>query len=912
MTEQLPNPFETLACLPTPSGGAFYYSLPALERAGFSRLRTLPVCLRLVLESLLRHFDDNVIRLSDIERLANYQADNPGPHSIPFKVARVLLQDFTGVPLLVDLAAMRDAVLACGKNPLLVEPQVPVDLVVDHSVQVDCSSIPEAFSRNLRKEYQRNKERYAFLKWGQQAFKTLKVVPSGLGIVHQVNLEHFARMLFVEKKDKGTTLLYPDSLVGTDSHTTMINGLGIVAWGVGGIEAEAALLGQPISFRMPEVVGLHLKGTLPEGSTATDLALRVTELLRQSNVVGKFVEFLGEGVSSLPVADRATLANMAPEYGATLGFFPIDEQTLAYLKLTDRAPELINLARSYFKAQGLFGLPDKEQVKYSQLLELNLSSINSSLAGPKRPQDCLSLKDLPSRFTELLSTSAEAGGYALSPKQLSKKAEVHMQVARATGPLPCHFSLKHGDVLIAAITSCTNTSNPHVMLGAALLAKRALAAGLSVPLFVKCSLAPGSRVVSDYLKAAALQPYLDALGFHLVGYGCTTCIGNSGPLHPSLEAALKAEGIVAASVLSGNRNFEARVHPSILANFLASPPLVVAYALAGNVRKNLREEPLGLGKGDKPVYLKDIWPSNMEVANTVERFVKAPLFAARYKSQQSTKEWDNIVPPSGSTYLWDRQSTYIREPPFFKAFQIKAPRLPTIRHARALAILGDSITTDHISPAGSIAVDSPAGLYLRKQGVDPSDLNSYGSRRGNDEVMTRGTFANVRLRNILALPKQGGYTTLDTGELVNIYQAASYYREQKVPLVVFAREDYGMGSSRDWAAKGTYLLGVRVVVARSFERIHRSNLIGMGVLPLCFQGETDAATLRLDGTQTFSFPLPSDELTPLGETVMELRREGGEVERVPLTVRLDTDMEKACYLEGGILPSLLRDLIKSP
>ena len=905
MAEQLPNPFDTLSTLETSRGVASYYSIPALKKAGFKDVGRVPVCLRLILESLLRHCHSNGISKKDVERLARYNASSPSKSEIPFVVARIILQDFTGVPLLVDLAAMRDAVVAFGKDPLSIEPQVPVDLVVDHSVQVDYSGNAGAFSRNLDKEFERNAERYAFLKWGQQAFKTFSVVPPGTGIVHQVNLEHLARLLFVQERD-GNLLLYPDTLVGTDSHTTMINGLGIVGWGVGGIEAEAGMLGQPISFQTPEVVGVHMTGVLPEGTTATDLALHITELLRKHEVVGKFVEFFGEGASSLPVADRATLANMAPEYGATMGFFPIDERSLDYLRLTNRSEDHIELIRSYFQTQELFGMPEKGDIDYSFELHLDLNAITSSVAGPKRPQDRICLNELKQRFCDLLELPLDKGGYALDGEACHEKATIKTIAKKEGGDAPIQYSITHGDILIAAITSCTNTSNPSVMMGAGLLAKKAVALGLSVPSYVKCSLAPGSKVVTDYLQTAGLQEHLDTLGFYLVGYGCTTCIGNSGPLHPDIEKAIKEKGIVAASVLSGNRNFEARVHSAIGANFLMSPPLVVAYALAGTVQKDLRVEPLGIGKNGDPVYLRDIWPSQKEIQDCVTKEVKGQLFRSHYDNQETVEQWDHIIEPEGSVYQWDEDSTYIQPPPFFQHFQKEIPVAKPVKHAHALAILGDSVTTDHISPAGAIAPNSSAGSYLREQGVPFIALNSYGSRRGNDKVMTRGTFANVRLRNALAQGKQGGYTTLETGELVSIYEAAEIYRSKQLPLVVFAGKDYGMGSSRDWAAKGTYLLGVRVVVAVSFERIHRSNLIGMGVLPLCFKDGVTPTSLKLDGSETFSFLESGEALTPLGETPMHIHRKDGSTQEILLRVRIDTDVEKAYYRHGGILPFVLR------
>ncbi len=842
------------------------YSLPALEQAGVGPIARLPVSIRLVLESVLRNVDGQKVTEKDVRTLANWNANAPAQEEIPFIVARIVLQDFTGVPLLVDLAAMRSALARMKKDPKQVEPLVPVDLVVDHSVQVDFFGSVDALKLNLQMEFKRNRERYQLLKWGQHAFKTLKVVPPGIGIVHQVNLEYLAKGVL-----STGNVYYPDTLVGTDSHTTMINGLGIVGWGVGGIEAEAGMLGQPVYFLTPEVVGVHLTGKLGEGVTATDLALHVTQMLRKAKVVGKFVEFFGAGTTSLPVADRATVANMAPEYGATMGFFPIDEQTVAYLRMTGRSEAHCRLYENYYRAQGLWGVPQKGQCDYSTMLELNLADIRPSVAGPKRPQDRIDLGDLKASFAAALQKPAPDG------------------YGKTGGG---GNGLRHGSVVIAAITSCTNTSNPTVMVGAGLLAKRAVERGLKVPGYVKTSLAPGSRVVSDYLDKTGLTKYLDALGFNLVGYGCTTCIGNSGPLPQPIEDAVQKNDLVVASVLSGNRNFEARIHSSVKANFLMSPPLVVAFALAGRVDIDLTREPIANG-----VYLRDLWPSLQEIAQLIESSRMPDAFRALYRDfEKQNPMWNEIPAPTGEVYRWDEQSTYIQEPPFFEDLTLQPGHITDITGARALGIFGDSVTTDHISPAGSIQPDSPAGKYLVERGVAPADFNSYGARRGNDRVMTRGTFANVRIKNLMVPGIEGGVTKLD-GQTVPIYDAALEYQQRGVPLVVFAGQEYGTGSSRDWAAKGTRLLGVRAVVAQSFERIHRSNLIGMGVLP-CQLNES----LQLDGSETFDIVGLSDALKPRQELTLVINGR----HRVPVICRIDTPIEVEYYRHGGILPFVLR------
>ncbi len=892
-------------CARRPFRDGVLYSLPALEQQGLGAISRLPVSIRMVLESVLRNCDGRRVEEADVRALCAYDAKRPAAREIPFVVSRIVLQDFTGVPLLVDLAAMRDAVRAVGRDPALIEPLVPVDLVVDHSVQVDRSGTPQAFLENLQMEFARNRERYEFLKWGQQAFRTFSVVPPAIGIVHQVNLEYLAKVVF--EKDG---VYYPDSLVGTDSHTTMINGLGIVGWGVGGIEAEAGMLGQPIAFQTPEVIGVNLTGSLREGVTATDLTLRITQLLRQEKVVGKFVEFFGPGTASLAVADRATIANMAPEYGATMGYFPVDEQTLEYLRMTGRPAALIELVRDYYRAQGLFGIPQPGEVDYTKELHLDLSSIVPSVAGPKRPQDRIDLPALKDTFNRLLEAPPAAGGYGVPA---ARRAHTEPVTASASGGIPATAPLGHGSVVIAAITSCTNTSNPSVMIGAGLLAKKAVERGLRVNPLVKTSLAPGSRVVTDYLKATGLQDYLDQLGFNLVGYGCTTCIGNSGPLDPAIEAAIERGGLVAASVLSGNRNFEARVHSAVKANFLMSPPLVVAFALAGRVAIDLEHEPLGHDPQGRPVFLRDLWPSHAEIGAAIAAGIRPRLFTDQYSDiLNANPQWREIAAPAGALYEWKPASTYIQSPPFFSDFGMEPGVIAPIHGMRALAILGDSVTTDHISPAGSIPENSPAGRYLIAHGVAKADFNSYGSRRGNDRVMTRGTFANVRIKNRMAGGREGGYTTLQPdGRVVDIFDASEEYRRRSVPLIVFGGSDYGMGSSRDWAAKGTRLLGVKAVVATSFERIHRSNLIGMGVLPLEFRDGENAESLGLDGSEVFNLTGIGDDLQPGQEATLEIRRADGRTAATRLRVRADTRIEVEYYRHGGILPYVLRNLLQS-
>jgi len=892
------DPFHTLRTLTVGGKALRYYSLPALEEAGLGKISRLPVSIRLVLESVLRNCDGVAVTENDVKTLAGYHAAKPVDTEIPFVVARIVLQDFTGVPLLVDLAAMREAVARLGKNEAVIEPLVPVDLVVDHSVQVDRAGTADAFRANLALEFERNRERYEFLKWGMQAFETFGVVPPAIGIVHQVNLEFLAKLVF--EKDG---ILYPDTLVGTDSHTTMINGIGVVGWGVGGIEAEAGMLGQPVAFQTPEVIGVHLTGALREGVTATDLTLRLTELLRKAKVVGKFVEFFGEGTAALSLADRATIANMAPEYGATMGFFPVDDKSLAYLRATGRDEAHVNLVRQYFEAQGLFGTPKAGAIDYTETLTLDLASVVPCVSGPKRPQDRIDLPKIKDTFNTLFTTAKDKQGFGKDASTRQDTAPVG-----TTGK-----TLTHGSVVIAAITSCTNTSNPSVMLAAGLLAKKAVERGLKVNPLVKCSLAPGSRVVTDYLAETGLTPYLDKLGFNLVGYGCTTCIGNSGPLDADIEKAIKEGDLVTASVLSGNRNFEARVHGAVRANFLMSPPLVVAFALAGRADINLDEEPLGTGSDGKPVFLKDIWPSRSEIEAAELKGLRPAMFKAKYAPESlanATAEWKSVQGGTGARFSWRSDSTYIQEPPFFQGFSMTPPAVPVLKNLRPLALLGDSVTTDHISPAGSFKEDTPAGKFLLAAGVAKKDFNSYGSRRGNDRIMTRGTFANTQVKNAMAEGKEGGFTKLmPEGKLETIYDACEIYKQRGTGLIIFGGVDYGMGSSRDWAAKGTALLGAKVVVAQSFERIHRSNLIGMGVLPLEFMDGKNAADFKLVGTETFDLEGLTDPIKPRQAVTLVIHRANGTVDRAPLVARIDTAIEGAYYRHGGILPYVLRQIL---
>jgi aconitate hydratase len=896
------NPFDTLQAFTANGATHRYYSLPALARAGF-RVERLPVSIRLVLESLLRNCDGRRVAEPAVRALASWAAKGPRTEEIPFVVARIVLQDFTGVPLLVDLAAMRSAVVKLGRDPKLIEPLVPVDLVVDHSVQVDFAGSADAFRKNLDMEFARNRERYQFLKWGMQAFETFKVVPPGIGIVHQVNLEFLAKGVISARTGAGSPdLVYPDTLVGTDSHTTMINGLGIVGWGVGGIEAEAGMLGQPVYFLTPDVVGVHLTGALGEGVTATDLALTLTQTLRKAKVVGKFVEFYGPGAAALPVVDRATIANMAPEYGATMGFFPIDGACSGFLRSTGRSAAQVALYEAYYKAQGLWGIPQKGEIDYSQDLELDLSTVVSSVAGPKRPQDRITLPRLKQEFQAALAKAPSENGFGKKAEALGKSVTV------AGG------EIRDGSVLIAAITSCTNTSNPSVMLAAGLLARKAVERGLSVGPLVKTSLAPGSRVVTDYLEKTGLQSFLDRLGFQTVGYGCTTCIGNSGPLEPAIEEAVVRNDVVAASVLSGNRNFEARVHQSIRANFLMSPPLVVAFALAGRIDIDLSTEPIGPGRDGAPVYLRDLWPTLAEIRDQMQAALTPGTFQRLYTDfAAQNPKWNEIPSTTGNTYRFEPASTYIQEPPFFADFSLKPGAFSAITGARALGIFGDSVTTDHISPAGAIKKTSPAGRFLLEQAVAFEDFNSYGSRRGNDRVMTRGTFANVRIKNLMLGGEEGGNTLYHsrsgTPEKLSIYDAAMRYKADGTPLVILAGQEYGTGSSRDWAAKGTSLLGVRAVVAQSFERIHRSNLVGMGVLPLQFKDSTTAQTLKLDGSETYDIVGLDASLRPQQDLTLRITRKGGEATEVPVRCRIDTPIEIDYYHHGGILPYVLRQIL---
>jgi aconitate hydratase len=875
------------------------YSLPALEQAGVGNVSRLPVSIRIVLESVLRNCDGKKVTEEHVRQLAGWQPNAQRMDEIPFVVARIVLQDFTGVPLLADLAAMRGVADRMGKDAKVIEPLVPVDLVVDHSVQIDHYGTPQALEQNMALEFSRNGERYQFMKWGMQAFDTFKVVPPGVGIVHQVNLEHLARGVF--EKDG---VYYPDTLVGTDSHTTMINGVGVVGWGVGGIEAEAGMLGQPVYFLTPDVVGVHLKGALRDNVTATDLVLTITEMLRKAKVVGKFVEFFGEGVENLSVPDRATIANMAPEYGATMGFFPVDERTVEFFEATGRTEDEVAAFRAYFKAQGMFGIPRAGQCDYSQVLELDLNHVAPSLAGPKRPQDRIEIGSVKSTFSSLFSKPVAENGFA------KQAADLDRTFTTSDG-----IELRSGDVLIAAITSCTNTSNPSVLLAAGLLAKKAVQRGLTVKRHVKTSLAPGSRVVTDYLKKAGLLPYLEKLGFYIAGYGCTTCIGNAGPLADPIEETIVQNDLVCAAVLSGNRNFEARIHPHIRANFLASPPMVVAYAIAGTMLKDLMTEPVGQGEGGRDVWIGDIWPSHREVWEVMKHAMDPRTFRKLYtRPGQDNPLWQQVPTSTGQVYSWPA-STYIAEPPFFGDFSMQPGEGAAVRGARILGIFGDSVTTDHISPAGSIKDTSPAGKYLLANGVTKVDFNSYGARRGNHEVMMRGTFANVRIKNLMLPPKadgsriEGGLTPFQpSGEQMTIYDAAMRYIAEGTPTVIFGGEEYGTGSSRDWAAKGTQLLGVKAVVARSFERIHRSNLVGMGVLPLQFLGSDSAETLGLTGQEVIDIE-GFDQIIPQQELTLVIHRPDGSRQDVRVKSRIDTGIEVDYYKHGGIMPYVLRELL---
>ncbi len=891
--------FGVRSTLTTAAGEVDYYSLRGLEDQGLARIDHMPFSIRVLLESVLRNEDGVDVTRDDVIRLAAFDEGAGGTATLPFKPARVVLQDFTGVPAVVDLAALRSAVARMGLDPRAINPQVPVDLVIDHSVQVDAYGTPEALAHNAAREFERNRERYEFLRWGQQAFDRFRVVPPASDIVHQVNLERLARVVQRDERD-GRTLAYPDTLVGTDSHTTMINGIGVLGWGVGGIEAEAAMLGRPIDMLIPEVVGFELVGELTEGATATDLVLVVTQMLRERGVVGSFVEFFGPGLSAMTLPDRATVANMAPEYGSTVGYFPVDDETLRYLRRTDRG-DLVDLVERYTKAQGLFRSEDAPDPRFARTLTLDLTTVRPSVAGPKRPQDRVAVGALGRTFREALEGPAGPSGFGLSPEARDDGVEVLLGGERHT--------LRHGDVVIAAITSCTNTSNPAVMLAAGLLARNAVERGLTVGPAVKTSLAPGSRVVTDYLARAGLVAPLEALGFHVVGYGCTTCIGNSGPLAEPIARAADEGGLVLAGVLSGNRNFEGRISPHTRANYLASPPLVVAYALAGTVDIDLETQPLGTGEDGAEVFLRDIWPSSDDIRDAMDRALVPGMFRAAYEGiGRSNARWNAIPVGGGDVYAWDEESTYIQEPPFFVDLTPDVPRVTPIVGARVLVKVGDSTTTDHISPAGAIDPDSPAGRYLRERGVDPRDFNSYGSRRGNDRVMTRGTFANIRLRNALAPGTEGGWTrSWISGEIAPIHEVAGDYRERGIPSVVLAGADYGMGSSRDWAAKGTFLLGVAAVIAVSYERIHRSNLIGMGVLPLQFLEGEGPEALGLEGSEILDIAV-DDDLRPGQEVSVTARRGDGSSSTFRTICRIDTPGEVTIYRHGGILHAVLRDL----
>jgi aconitate hydratase len=903
--------FGARGTLQTPSGSYSIFRLDRLEKSGLCQINRLPFSIRIMLESLLRQVNEKEITRQDLLNLAAWKPGASQRPVLPFKPARVIMQDFTGVPAVVDLAAMRAAMARLGGDPRKINPLVPVDLVIDHSVQVDFFASMDALQRNAELEFQRNRERYEFLHWGQKVFDNFRVVPPATGIVHQVNLEYLANVVIATNQN-GEMFAYPDTLVGTDSHTTMINGLGVVGWGVGGIEAEAAMLGQPLDMVTPDVIGFKISGVLPEGVTATDLTLTVTQMLRQKGVVDKFVEFFGPGLDSMSLPDRATISNMAPEYGATIGFFPVDAETLRYLRLTGRPESLVQRVEYYAKEQGLFRSADTPDPEFTDLLELDLSQVSASLAGPKRPQDRVNLADLKKTFRLALTAPTAERGYNLSLKELERSS-----VMGSTGEDDREqVEMRHGAVVIASITSCTNTSNPSVMLGAGLLAKKALSRGLRVPSYVKTSLAPGSRVVSEYLEQAGLLGPLAELGFNVVGYGCTTCIGNSGPLPGEVVKAITGADLVSAAVLSGNRNFEGRIHPYVRANYLASPPLVVAFALAGTVDIDLLSEPLGVDQEGQPVYLADIWPTNAEIRQAISQAVQPEMFTAKYANVFSGNEtWNAIQGGESELYNWDLGSTYIQEPPFFATLTTDPPRLENIggqSGARVLALLGDSITTDHISPAGSIPADSPAGKYLIERGVTPRDFNSYGSRRGNDRIMTRGTLANIRLKNLMVPGMEGGYTiyySAGLGVKMTIYGAAMKYRQDGIPLIILAGKEYGTGSSRDWAAKGTNLLGVKAVIAESFERIHRSNLVGMGVLPLQFKPGQNIVTLGLTGEETYFIEGLGDDMGIQAEVeVRAIRPDGNEV-RFQVIARLDTPVDVEYYRNGGILHTVLRSLL---
>ncbi len=902
-TKNQSNSFGAKTAFDTGSGEAYYYRLAALQEQGLGNIDNLPFSIKVLLESLVRNEDGFLVTRADIERLAAYDAKTAYEQEIPFMPARVILQDFTGVPAVVDLAALRSAMHRLGGDPAKINPQVPVDLVIDHSVQVDEYDNPLALLRNSQIEFERNRERYEFLRWGQSAFENFNVVPPASGIVHQVNLEYLARGV-QHKPDGDKDVVFPDSLVGTDSHTTMINGLGVLGWGVGGIEAEAVMLGQPYYMVIPQVVGFRLKGRLPEGATATDLVLVVTQQLREHGVVGKFVEFFGPGMASMTVPDRATLGNMAPEYGATVGFFPIDAETLRYMRQTGRLPDEVEALERYAKANGMFHDASSPEPEFSEVLELDLGSVVPSLAGPKRPQDRIALTDMQKQFREDLRRPIEKRGFALTDEAMARTGHLSFRGTEK--------DLTHGDIVIAAITSCTNTSNPSVMLAAGLVAKKAAERGLRAKPWVKTSLAPGSKVVTEYLRDTGLLPYLEEVGFYVVGYGCTTCIGNSGPLPPAVSKAVNEGDIVAVSVLSGNRNFEGRINPDVKANYLASPPLVVAYSLVGTVDYDIVNDPLGEDQEGNPVYLRDLWPTYADVTERLEAAMNPETFRRMYDGiERSNEAWNAIPVKGGQLFEWDDSSTYIQEPPFFIDMPDQPDAIAPIVGARVLVKVGDSVTTDHISPAGSIAVNSPAGAFLMSNEVERKDFNSYGSRRGNDRVMTRGTFANIRLKNQTAPGTEGGYTTdYTSGEVTTVYEASRNYIAKNIPTVVLAGNDYGMGSSRDWAAKGTYLLGVKAVIAKSYERIHRSNLVGMGVLPLQFLSADDPASLGLDGSESFDIAV-DENVTPRQRLEVTATKADGTKVTFTVACRLDTPVELEYYRNGGILHTVLRNLHRS-
>ncbi len=871
-----------------------YYSLPALEKAGLGRISRLPISLRVVLESALRNCDGKKITEAHLKNMAGWKTKAKRTEEVPLVVARVLLQDMTGVPLVVDFAAMREAAKAMGKNPEIIEPLCPGHLIMDHSVQIDHYGSPDALKKNMEIEFKRNRERYQFLKWSASAFKTFQIIPPGNGICHQINLEYVSQVVWQKNG-----MFYPDSLVGIDSHTTMVNGLGVLGWGVGGIEAEAAMLGQPMYFLEPDVVGVHLTGKLNDGVTATDLVLNIVKLLRDTKVVGKFVEYFGDGAASLTVPDRATIGNMSPEYGATCGYFPVDDVACEFLKMTGRG-NIVPAVQAYWKAQGMYGMPRKGDIDYSQVVELDLSTVKPAVSGPRRPHDHLDLPEIGSKYRELMGKAFADGGYG-------KGNELGKRVPTSKSGV----DVGHGDVLISAITSCTNTSNPGVMLGAGLLAKKAVEKGLKPPSRVKTSLGPGSLAVTEYLKNSGLLPYLEQLGYYVSGYGCTTCIGNSGPLDGHIDEAVSKNDLVAAAVLSGNRNFEARIHQNIRANFLMSPPLVVAFGLAGTINIDMSKDPIGKGKDGNPVYLKDIWPSTQEIGAVMKYATDPEMYRKLFSAfGEGNPMWDEIPAAVGATYKWDEKSTYVRLPPYFEGFTMQPGTFADVKGARVLGIFGDAITTDHISPAGGIRPTSPAGKYLQDHGVQVADFNTYGARRGNHEVMMRGTFANIRIKNLMLPGTEGGITIHHpSGEQTSIYEAAMRYLKDGVPSVVFGGDEYGQGSSRDWAAKGPQLLGVKACVVRNFERIHRANLVFMGVLPLQFKPDTTAQTLKLDGSEVIDLTGIEKGITPMQDVTMTITRKDGRQERVPLTLRIDTPIEVDYYQHGGILPYVLRELI---